>query len=142
MKLLWRRADAVTVVGANALAAALLIFGWWGASRNLSVDRQLPWANLSAAGMIVAAIGNGLWIMAGRIAVGRRTRGLGAGDVASQVRRLTESQGAVTLVALPSLSLYHREDCSLMSGRDAVGATALEHQAAGRRPCGMCIGHA
>ena len=138
MRPLWRRADGVTVVGANTLAALLLVVGWWGASRALTVDRQTPWANLSVAALVVAGIGNGLWLMAGRVAVARRARSLRTGGAVHRASCLAESRVTAQLVALPSLSLYHREDCRMVNGRATVSAAARDHAAAGRRPCGMC----
>ncbi|MGH9037717.1 MAG: hypothetical protein ACRD0O_18315 [Acidimicrobiia bacterium] len=134
----WRRPDAVAVVLADALAAVLLLIAWWGASRQVTVDGQAGWTNLGVAGLIVAGIGNGTWILFGRAALRRRTRGIVPGDLAERTVQLAEWRAGNLLVGSPTLAHFHRSDCPLVSGRAVATSDEAGHRRLGRQPCGMC----
>ena len=135
---LWRRRDAVGWLVAEVVAVVLLVVAWWGTSRTVEVDRQDGWFGLGMAGLVVAGVGNGLWLLAGRAAVSRRARSVIACDQASRAERVVDGYAPTRLVGGASLAHYHRPDCRLAAGRPVDAADRAGHERLGRRPCGVC----
>jgi hypothetical protein len=135
---LWRRRDAVAVVTCDLVAAVLLVVAWWGASRALRPDGQDGWFGLAVAGLIVAGVGNGVWLLTARAAVTQRSRSVGTAAVAEPALALAGGDGFAPLVGTPTLTRYHRPDCRLAAGRPMEPADRTAHERLGRRPCGMC----
>jgi hypothetical protein len=135
---LWRRSDVVGVVLADAVAVVLLAVAWWGTGRAVTGERQDGWFGLGMAGLVVAGVGHGLWLLAGRSAVRRRVRAVAGGDAAIRAGRLVESRTPAVLVGGASLAHYHRPDCRLAAGRAVAPAGRRSHERLGRRPCGVC----
>jgi hypothetical protein len=139
---LWRRSDAVGLVLAEFVAVVLLVVAWWGTSRAVEANRQDGWFGLGMAGLVVAGVGNGIWLLAGRTAVSRRTRavasGAAVGNVATRVGRLVDAHTPQQLVGGASLAHYHWSDCRLAAGRPVESADRDSHERLGRRPCGVC----
>ena len=135
---------------ALAAAGAIALFvGWFGVSGQSLTAKQLPY--LVSAGLTGVA----LFILAGVF--------LATDDVRRQFARIAELERKVddlytlfvaemsapaqtrtpaprgALLALPSGSSYHREDCALVAGKDeAAAVTAGEVAARGLRPCRVC----
>jgi hypothetical protein len=60
-----RQASFPTIV-LNLVGLALLVAGWAAVSGKVTLAGQAPYLNLSVAGILLAGIGNGLYIMATR----------------------------------------------------------------------------
>lgn len=71
----WRADDLTRWVLLNALAAALVIVGWYTAGGEGSFNDQFTGADLAVGGAIVSGVANAVWIMRGRRTVGERLRG-------------------------------------------------------------------
>ncbi len=129
------------LVGVGALA---LFLGWWGVSGQSLTAKQLPY--VVSGGLT----GVSLVILAGVF--------LATDDVRQQLARLDRLERkvddlyalfvaadapsgdtATRRVALPSGSSYHRPDCALVAGKDAV-ADVDDDAIAARRlsPCRVC----
>jgi hypothetical protein len=54
----------------NVIGAVLLAVAWLGASGSVSLRAQVPWLDAGIAGVIVAAVGDLRWLLAGRRNVG------------------------------------------------------------------------
>lgn len=141
---------------AVAVGAILMLMGWYGASGETEVARQIPFL---ASGSLP-----GLALVAGGVAfaVGdrsRRSNDQASAMVASLYHLLTEAAGpeatadAATgesaeiptlaersrLVAVPEGSRYHRAECALVDAKpvlDPVDAAVIE--ARGLSPCPIC----
>lgn len=124
--------------------AVLLLGGWAGASGERSLADQMPWINLAAVGVVVAAGGVGFFVLAGRRAVGTRTRVLlGPGpSLTLPVKRHPDRASASTvrppLVAVvgAGASWYHRPGCPLVAGKDV---DVVRGQRPGWTACPACV---
>ena len=72
-----RRAPARQAVVLNVAGLVLLVAGWAAVSGEVSLADQAPFLNLSVAGILLAGIGNALYIMAIRRTLEDRLVGLG-----------------------------------------------------------------
>jgi len=68
-----RPASFPTVI-LNAVGFALLVAGWVAVSGRVTLADQAPYLNLALAGLLLAGIGNGLYIMATRRTLENRLR--------------------------------------------------------------------
>ena len=68
-----RRAALPTVV-LNVVGLVLLAAGWVAVSGRLTLADQTPYLNLSVAGILLAGIGNALYLMATRRTLEERLR--------------------------------------------------------------------
>jgi hypothetical protein len=117
-----------------------LVAGYAGTSGTLRVSHQVVWLNVAGAALLVSGAGVVLFLTAGRQSIGRRRLGL-FGNV-GEVGRVDVSApvAAGDLVAAPTMTRYHRADCSFVADKPGVvTATAVGHEQAGRRPCGVCL---
>src|SRR6266513_1033526 len=68
---LWGSAARAGAFSSTLGGGALIALGWVGASGTRVVGDQLPWLIASIAGLGLAALGEGVWIMSGRRTLGR-----------------------------------------------------------------------
>jgi len=151
--LLWRAEDLIRWGITVGLGGIVIAVAWYVCAGDASFDQQVGPADAAVGGLLLAGIGNAVWLLQGRRALGERRRTL-LPDVAAPeptVTRVTDA-GAVPMpapgettaqaglfVAGAGLERYHRPGCALASGRsDWTGMTRAEHEVAGRRPCGVC----
>ena len=124
----------------NAVGLALVVAGWYVAAGRLLFHDQVSGANVAVAGVIVAGVGNGLWLLTGRRALGLRRRAV-AGAIERQYRERPGPEPpaqATTFVASKAMTRYHRPDCVFVAERPVVARTAKTHQKQGRTPCEVC----
>ena len=127
--LLWARTDLVLVVGANVVAAILILVGWLGTSDALTLNDSVDWLEVGIVGVIFAGIGNGLFLLRGRRAVGLARRAvLGV----PRVRQIAVDAPGTTLVALAGSARMHMSSCPMVAGKPVQPATA------GLQPCELC----
>jgi hypothetical protein len=123
----------------NAVGLALLVAGWSMASGRLLFHDQVSGANVAIAGIIVAGVGNGVWLLTGRRAVGLRRRTVAEaieGQYRSRPRPVAEE--ATTFVAAKGMTRYHRPDCVFVVDRKVTGRRRETYESQGRTPCGVC----
>ena len=87
---------------------------------------------------VAVLVALGLWLVAARSAVSRRTRALGFADVAERAGRFVDSRTPAQLVGGAALAHYHRSGCRLAAGRPVTPAERSSHERLSRRPCGVC----
>lgn len=124
--------------GFGALAAAV---SWAGAAGTVRVGHQADWAIVGVAGSAAVVLAALLWVLAARRTVEQRL-----GDVLARldVDAATHHAGSpragagTRLVASTAMAHYHRADCPLAAGKPVARAGRRDHEAAGRRPCGVC----
>lgn len=131
------RAGGTILVGLAASVTACYLAGGEDA-----LAEQVRWANLSVAGFVVGSYGMVGWLLRGRRAVGQRRiallgdarRSVVVGPVASWAL-----EGSTVFVAGEGRDRYHRAECPFAAGRGWATASPAEHEAAGRRPCQVCV---
>src|SRR5438876_11948541 len=69
-RLPWQPAALLAVLATTAVGFVVIGVGWLGASGAVAPHRQIVWLDVAAAGVLVAGVGNGLWLLAGRRALG------------------------------------------------------------------------
>jgi hypothetical protein len=125
-----------------AIGVAGLIAGYVGTSGTLRVSRQVVWVNVAGAALLVSGTGVVLFLTAARRAVGRRRLSL-FGDVvagSSAAVDLSVDISAADLVSAPTMTKYHRADCSFVGGKTGLKvASSVDHQKIGKRPCAVCL---
>jgi len=125
----------------GGLGAAAMAVSWIGATRSLVVADQTGWAIAGVAGTAAVLMAALLWILAARRMVERRLgHVLARLDVSPAVAPEGADRGGagVVLVAAPAMTHFHRPACPLAAGKALSTANRAEHEAAGRRPCGVC----
>lgn len=132
----------VRIVGAVAAGGSATIgVAWFGAAGTVVVGGQVTWAVLGLAGTCATLLAMTGWVLAGRSAVVARidslAAGFGAGRWAANAPRRVGSDAR--LVAAATMARYHRESCPLAAGKRCQVAERAGHEAAGRRPCGVCL---
>jgi hypothetical protein len=133
----------VRLLVSNGLGLLLALVGWWQAAGSGSVRSGLAWLNLSLAGLVVAGVANGLWLLRGRQAIT-----LGRVSVLGQPRPVDVSAGVspfgpsenghARLVAAVGLSRFHRPGCALVAVKEVRVASRVAHERAGRFACEVC----
>ena len=129
-----------------AAGAAAIIVAWAGTSNTVEVSEQVDWAPLGLGGVTLMTLGLLGSVLVARRAVLLRVAGL-APFVAERSELLPAGQGGSllrtggaddVLVAASRMARYHRAGCPLTSGKTLEPAGRVEHEQAGRRPCGVC----
>jgi hypothetical protein len=147
---LWVRQDVLRAGLLLGVGVVLWVDGWYKASDDLDVDSQIAPLNLSVAGTLIAGAGFVAWFLAGRRAVGARRRALietrralvlpVADRRLGSDRSLGSRSTSPVLIAGSGLERFHRSDCPLAAGRtDWATASRIDHSAAGRVACGVCL---
>jgi hypothetical protein len=137
----------------GALGGVAVLLAWAGSSSTPVVGRQAAWGAVGVAGTFGVAAASVLWVVTLRGAVARRATELrtaillgkdvriGAGPVTAghPVPRAPGSgEPVAALVATATMVRYHRPDCRLAAGKGVEPAERVEHERAGRAPCGVC----
>jgi hypothetical protein len=166
---LWRPIDLAAVAIGNAAGLAVILAAWTGAGHEVVTDRQIGWVDLGIAGLVIIAMANAGWLLAGRRAcwrlrhsllpaerglpwpassfVGARAAALdtspiqaAAGAAAHTPPNLvTSGAAAPAFVASRAMTWFHAPDCRMAAGKNLPAAGEAEHRAAGRRPCAVCL---
>jgi hypothetical protein len=130
-------------VGVGGLVVAV---SWYVCAGDASFSKQIGPTDAAIGGLVLAGLGNAMWLLRGRRTLGERRRALlpDVVVVAEPVGRVTRVSGVSEarpdelLVAGVGMELFHRPDCALAAGRGWTTMTRAEHEAAGRHPCGVC----
>ena len=146
-RFLWLPGDALTLVWTTIGGFTTIVVSYLGVSSTDRYGTQQAWVALGVGAVVLTGIGNAIWLAAGARAVAQRRH-----RVLERLHALTvtmsdepvttlELPAAVDdrLVATATMTRFHRAGCALARGKDVQAASAEEHQAAGRRPCGVCL---
>ena len=149
--LLWGAEDLLRWAITTGLGGIVIVVGWYIAAGEATFAQQVGPLDAALAGLVLSGVGNLVWLLHGRRALGERRRLLlpdvadatasAAGHVV--VAGLAPTVGAATVddvfLAGEGMERFHRPECALAAGRRGwTTATRREHEAAGRRPCGVC----
>jgi hypothetical protein len=135
----WRSTHAVKTAVLIAVGIMLWAIGWYQVAGRTTMKAQAGPMNLAIVGVVVAGVGQALWILDGRRRVGLRRRVL----IGSALRRprptsTAQDTAAGPLYSAEGLHLYHRKDCPMGDGREWSPMTRGSQEATGRTPCGVC----
>ena len=148
--LLWGAEDLLRWVITTGLGGIVIAVAWYVAAGEATFAQQVGPIDAALAGLLLSGIGNLAWLLHGRRALGERRRlllpdvtGAGAQPQPALLGPLAVSSTAATMdevfLAGEGMERFHRPGCSLAAGRTGWRtATRQEHEAAGRRPCGVC----
>ena len=136
---------------ATAWAVRLLLVGgavavtiaWFEASDTVHVDRQVDWSAGGVAGVAAITLASVLQVVAARQAVLVKLHQLvpvvdDAAVVTAPEAPPADVDSTQTLVAAPKMARYHRASCPLAAAKPVRAQKRADHEAAGRRPCGVC----
>lgn len=131
----WVVPDLFRWFGLLGVAAVGLVIAWWGASGTADAARLILWANVGVGAVVVAGLGNMTWLLQGRRAVAARRQAILA-TVPARDEETTADDGR--RVAVAGMTRYHRPHCPAVAGKAVDTMRLVEHERAGRRPCGLC----
>jgi len=135
----WSADHVVRFAVGNAVGLALVVAGWWQLADLGVVRDQLAWLMVSLAGLGVAGVTNGIWLLRGQRAVtAARTEMTGAVRARREAAAVPAAANGHGLISAPSTARYHRAGCALVAGRPVEEGGRGAHEAAGRRPCEAC----
>jgi hypothetical protein len=142
---LWTGRHLAALGVTYALALALVGTGAYCAGGTGNQATCVRWLATSVCGLVVAGIGNGLWVSRGRRRLAQRRHQIlafhrppkrGAGN-----RRTMHSPRPVVeplLVTHRESTRYHREGCELVRGREVIHGSRVELETQGCLACAVC----
>jgi hypothetical protein len=125
----------------NAVGLVAVLTSWYGVSGTAVPARSIRWLVVGIAGVITIGTVNGLWLLAGRRAVGERTALVTRGveqllpELSAVGPQPVQTQELGEFVAVTGGSRYHTPDCQLVAGKTVLHG---EQARADRLPCGVC----
>jgi hypothetical protein len=146
---LWSAEDLIRwVLGASA-GGIVIVVSWYVCSGDAAFDRQIGPLDAAMAGLVFAGLGNVMWLLRGRRALGERRQVLlpDLPAVGAATERPADAEVGAAGSAEPEGDLFvggegmmrfHRPDCPLAVGRSWAVATRQVHEEAGRLRCGVC----
>jgi hypothetical protein len=147
--LLWGSEDFIRWILGVGAGGIVIVVSWYVGSGDASFSRQIGPLDAAVAGLVFAGLGNVMWLLRGRRALGERRRALlpDVAAIAEATERAAEGgvrgAGSTTsegdlFVGGEGLVRFHRPDCPLAVGRSWAAFPRQEHEGAGRSPCGVC----
>ena len=115
--------------------------GWYEAAGRVRVEDQVSWAVLSVGGVTAVALATVTLVLAARRRVEERLRFVLASVEEDDYPAswTVTVEGIDTLVAAEGMARYHLASCRLAQDKPVRGMDRPAHEAAGRRPCGVCL---
>jgi hypothetical protein len=136
----WPRAHRWRLAVFNTVGLGLIVSGWYRGSATGHVPTQLAWLNVALAGVVIAGVGDMLWLLRGRRGVALAHMMVLRGRVGGSPSDLAamNGHGETALVTSPKMNSYHRSSCILVQGKEAHMASRARHESAGLGRCGVC----
>lgn len=136
----------------GGIGLTALLVAWFGTSGRAAPEDIVVYSVIGIGGVIVIGLTSGLWLLAGRRAIGIRRAGLVAAiesilpvehfDASPLARGATMHDGPAApdslLVSVAGGRRFHWPDCQLVQGKDVTPERADALLAAGLTPCGHC----
>jgi hypothetical protein len=147
--LLWGAEDLIRWVLGVGAGGIVIVVAWYVCSGDATLNRQIGPLDAAVAGLVFAGLGNVMWLLRGRRALGERRRAL-LPDLVPRDGAIGHSADAHVggagsagvegdlLVGGEGMMRFHRPDCPLAVGRSWAVVTRQLHEEAGRLPCGVC----
>jgi hypothetical protein len=130
-------------LGLQTLVVVVLAVAWSKASSEPLARAHEPWLNLGIGAVLVSGAVNGVFLMAARRAVADRRAELYRTACLTvppptRLGPMVGPQRSPEFAAGPAMTRYHHPTCALAAGKTVRLVPRCEHEAAGRRPCGIC----
>ena len=129
----------------NLVGLVLIVAGYLVCRATAEPSRVQLATSIAAGGLVVTLAGNTVWLFGNLREVTRLRRQVLLGPVPAAPSSVAVSgaaqrpaPSASVLVSSPSMSLYHRPECLMVSGKAVKAASLASHRRAGRRPCQVC----
>lgn len=148
--LLWGAEDLLRWAITTGLSGIVIVVAWYIAAGEATFGQQVGPLDAALAGLLLSGVGNLAWLLHGRRALGERRRVLlpDLADARAVSRGVVPTPPSIpadtatlddVFLAGEGMERFHRPGCALAAGRTGwTTATRREHEAAGRRPCGVC----
>lgn len=126
----------------SAGGVVAIAIAWLRASDTVRVEQQTEWAPLGLAGVSAVSLALLLSVVVARQAVALRVHRLApsvevwTGPVETEDENRRGDLGP--LVAAGNMARFHRGSCPLVAGKPVTTGSRNDHEAVGRRPCGVC----
>lgn len=138
----WTDADVLRLCVASAVGLIAIVATWYWISGSANTGTQALWLNIGVAGVVISALGNGVWLLRGRRAVGERRAelvSLQAVETPAELapdpaRSSASSTTTLGLVRAVGMTHVHVEECPLVAGKAVQPAALGEGD-----PCGVCL---
>jgi hypothetical protein len=131
----------------NSVAVAVIVIAWWGSATTTALGRETMWLEVAVGALLLASAADIGWLVTEGRAVSERRAVLreilmrvvepfvGSTRSAAHVRI---DDGSTALVSTDGLTMFHRDDCPMVVGRNVFAASRAAHESSARRACGMC----
>jgi hypothetical protein len=139
----WTESDVLRLCTTSAVVLIGIVTSWYGGSGSASTGTQALWFNIGIAGLVIASLGNALWLLRGRGAIGLRRAKLVSLEVSQGPAVETESASAsvaddtltmpLGVVRTEGMRHLHRPDCPMVRGKTVEPADPGDGV-----PCGVC----
>lgn len=138
----WSESDVLRLCLTTAVGLVVISLTWYGVSGSADTGRQALWLNVGVAGVVISALGNCIWLLRGRRAVGERRADLISLEVPEVVIEpvADRASGHAETLTIPlgivraeGMSRVHRPDCPLVVGKPVLPASLGDGDA-----CGVC----
>lgn len=139
----WSADDVMRLIVGDLAGLSLICVACYEtvSARSGPVRTDLSWLSLGVAGLVVAGISNGIWLLRARQAVTTaRVVLLPSNDfiVGSELVMLASEAEEPRIVSAVGMSRYHRLDCQLVVGKQVQPRTPIACEKLGQRPCEVC----
>lgn len=146
----WARSDLLGLVTFAVVGLAVLGFAVAQARGEVRAEDQELWLDVGIGAVTFGAVGNALFLLQGRRRVAARLRRLLRPAPGAVVLRAVPAghngptrvkghgERGGPLVAAPAMTRYHVAGCHLVAGKPVSPQSRADHEAASRRPCGVC----
>jgi hypothetical protein len=142
----WRAGEVTNVIMVNLVGLVLIVAGYLVCRATAEPSRVQLATSIAAAGLVVTLAGNTVWLFGNLREVTRLRREVLLGPVPAAPSSAVVSGAAERpaptasiLVSSPSMSLYHRPECLMVSGKAVKASSLAAHRRARRRPCQVCL---
>lgn len=139
----WHLGNRLSVVFLGLLGLGGIVFSWWMVAGTAETATQQKWIDVGVVALLLATVGDVVYLLAGRRSVRGRQRSLALrmarlADAGLLVEDGDTDSGTGTVVTAARMTRYHRSDCLLVRGKAVSRGSVAENVRAGRRPCGVC----
>lgn len=124
----------------SACGFVALGVAWYAISGLADPAAHGLWLNVGVGGTVISALGNGVWLLRGRRAIGKRRVELVSlqhDPLLAESMRMGELEDTLTMpvgtVRVEGMNRVHQADCPLIAGKRWQSAAPGEGE-----PCGVC----
>jgi hypothetical protein len=137
----WSADHVNRVVTGNAAGLLLVGASWWRVSGTGSVREQVGWMVAAIAGVGLAAMASGSWLLRGMQSVSAG-RDLVLPSLTARRRSTARTPASAVddaaLVTVPGTRRYHRADCAMVRGKAVVVPSGVGPDGP-LGPCEVCL---